>query len=142
VIASVCCTFIWHRDKSSRSSAEVLVAVAHDTSLPAGGGGGGAISVYASLLLPVEAEDELAWLRWPMAVGGVLVFVLFKMFGVKKAPRPNTSGGTHSKFGKYSSRFSGSSGSGSSGGGGGSGEGVSASELKQLREKLSQIENS
>ena len=92
------------------------------------------ITVYTSLLVPVEVEDELAWLKLPMAVAGVLVFVLFKMFGPgRKTPKPNTSGGTYSKFGKYSSRFSGS---------GKDSESVNASELKQLREKLSEIENS
>lgn len=103
-----------------------------------GGVDGGVITVYTSLLLPIETEDELAWMKLPMAVAGVLVFVLFKMFGPgKRKPKPNTSGGTYSKFGKYSSRFGGGRSDRDNGS-----DGVNASELKKLREKLSEIENS
>ena len=105
---------LWFREKSSRSPPDVLVAVAYEAR------GGSIITVFASLLLPVEPEDELAWLKLPMAAGGVLLFVLFKLCGAKKPKAPNTPAGTYSKYG---SRRSGD-------------------ELNKLREKLSQIENS
>ena len=104
------------RDQSVRHSSDVLVAVARSaisSSSPLtpevegvavsggssgseggrGGGGRGVITVYTSLLVPVEVEDELAWLKLPMAVAGVLVFVLFKMFGPgRKTPSPTPQG--------------------------------------------------
>jgi len=131
------------RDPSARLVSEVLVSVAHsevpqvvqDSSGGSSSDGHGEISVYLSLLQPVEPEDELAWLKWPMTIAGVLCFVLFKMFGTRKTPKPNTSGGTFSKYGRYNSRF----GERDSNGGGAQG---GSSDLKQLREKLSEIENS
>lgn len=91
---------------------------------------GGVVTVFVSLLAPVDPEDELAWLKWPMTVGGVLVFVLFKLFGARnKTPKPNTPGGTFSKYGRYHDRFS------------AGGDSYSTHDLKQLREKLSEIEN-
>jgi hypothetical protein len=138
-----------YRDQSSRSVSDVLVAIAHNkmslhqenmdgrSQSENNDGEQGEITVFLSLLQPVELEDELAWLKWPMTIGGVLIFVLFKMFGMKKTPKPNTSGGTYSKYGKYNSRFNPSGGIGDAVGGVNS-----TSDLKQLREKLSEIESS
>ena len=106
------------------------MAVAHTETEEEGGSAGGVLTVFLSLLVPIEPEDELAWLKWPMTIGGVLIFVFFKMFGTMKKPKPNTPGGTFSKYGRLHSRF------------GGGGEEGGAKDLKQLREKLSEIESS
>ena len=122
-----------NRDRSTRILPDVLLSIAHNSEVDEEKdfGSGGEVHVFLSLLVPIEVEDELAWLQVPMMVGGVAIFILFKLFGAKKNPKPNTSGGTYSKYGKYHNRFSDRSGGN-----------TNADELKRLQKKLSEIENS
>ena len=114
------------RDHSRRWASQLSVSAAYN--LDFANNKTSMVHIYTSLLPQVEVEDEFAWLKWPMTIGGVVAFLLYKLYGTNRKPKPNTAAGTYSKYAKYSNRF---------------GSNAKQSEdLTSLRDKISSIESS
>mmetsp|Transcript_9635 Transcript_9635/g.14504 ORF Transcript_9635/g.14504 Transcript_9635/m.14504 type:complete len:638 (-) Transcript_9635:41-1954(-) len=62
----------------------------------------GHILVYLSLLKSMDEPDEMEWIKWPLTIGGVLIFLMFKYFN-------STSSSKRSKS-NFSARYKGMKG--------------------------------